>query len=72
MTIQVHRFLRKLRSFYRGEVMIWCNIYLKDYETGEEKLVIRVEKSGGDSDYSTSDGIYKCFSALGERITKIK
>ena len=70
MTIKVQKFLRKVRSFYRGEVMVWCTIQITDTTTGKELLKIDVSKSGGESDYSYSDGIYKCFAALAERINK--
>ena len=70
MTIKVQRFLRKVRSFYRGEVMIWCTIQISDAATGENLLTIDVSKSGGDSDYSYSEGIYKCFAELAKRINR--
>jgi hypothetical protein len=71
MTIKVANFLRKLRIFYRGEVMIWCTIIITDIATGEECLKIKVEKSGGANDYSTTDGIYKCFGSLAQKIARI-
>ena len=70
MSIKVTKFLRKVRSFYRGEVMIWCTIQITDNATGKRLLSIDVSRSGGESDYSYSDGIYKCFAALAERINK--
>ena len=70
--IDVHKYLRKLRSFYRGEVMVWCTIYITDIETGKECLKIEIERSGGDSDYAIHEGIFKCFSAIAKRINTIK
>lgn len=71
-TIKVHSFLRKLRAFYRGEVMVWCTIVLTDSKTGEECVKIEIERCGGANDYACSDGIYKCFSSLAERILEGK
>lgn len=70
MTVKVKKFLRKVRSFYRGEVMIWCTLQITDNTTGNNLLTVEVTRSGGESDYSYSDGIYKCFMALAERLHK--
>ena len=70
--IVVHKYLRKIRTFYKGEVMIWCTINLIDLNTGNECLKIEVEKAGGDTDYTIHEGIYKCFSAMAKRVNNIK
>lgn len=68
IVIVVHKYLRKIRTFYRGEVMVWCTFNVIDLETGKECLRIEVERSGGDSDYTVHEGIYNCFSAIAKRI----